>query len=676
MADSNATIEETKVNQNAGVGFFGGMDWDMTSNRGLTPLVNYNFNLQVEGIYNLPCKSVRVFQRENEYETLQEGGLNDYVHLLRKPISKPMTFQVERYVGIDMLDPLALGTDLALPVLLLVSRYQGEGGNEVLDLSDSMQRIYTFTGCTVMAKEYGELNAERSGLLVETTTIAYREMICVDNPSTLSKREAWSMSEDAGTWKRAKEIRKEQYTRTGKEELSKEKMKKEAVRFFIEGGKKEALRDPKYKFVGTEKSSATKNTGEVSKVAMKKRAKMYVDPNLKTIPKHVQEYKGQKISKVTNEETKEITIGIAAKQKEKSKAELETAATRYFLPGGKKIAAQGSKGTAYKGKTGQKATVDKTEVRKTEMEKEATRYFLPGGKKIAAQGPKGTAYKGKTGQKATVDKAEVRKTALEKEAKMYVDPNLKKIPAHVKDYKGKKISKVKNEETQETTIGIAAKQKEKSKKELEKEAVRYFIKGGKKGATVDPKYPFVGKEGQNATVNASEVGKAAMEKAATRYFLPNGKKIAAQGPGKTAYKGQSGQKATVNQELSKAEMKKQAKRYFLPGGKKIAAQGPNKEAYAGTTGKKAAVNASELNKSQMKARAHKGGAKIKQMQPTRNQRRYFIAGSKSKNSYKGIVRQSATLNTNELRKPAMEANARKWPQTRSAADVAAFLKKK
>ena len=675
MADSNATIEETKVNQNAGVGFFGGMDWDMTSNRGLTPLVNYNFNLQVEGIYNLPCKSVRVFQRENEYETLQEGGLNDYVHLLRKPISKPMTFQVERYVGIDMLDPLALGTDLALPVLLLVSRYQGEGGNEVLDLSDSMQRIYTFTGCTVMAKEYGELNAERSGLLVETTTIAYREMICVDNPSTLSKREAWSMSEDAGTWKRAKEIRAEQKTRTGKEELSKEKMKKAAVRFFIKDGKKGALNDPKYKFEGKEKSSATKNTGELSKDAMKQqavrffikggkkeatldpeykfvgkekssaaknpveeskatweaKAKMYVDPNLTKIPKHVKDYKGRKISKVENEETKEITIGIAAKQKEKSKAELETAATR---------------------------------------------YFLPGGKKIAAQGPKGTAYKGKTGQKATVDKAEVRKTALEKEAKMYVDPNLKKIPAHVKDYKGKKISKVKNEETQETTIGIAAKQKEKSKAELEKEAVRYFIKGGKKGATVDPKYPFVGKEGQNATVNASEVGKAAMEKAATRYFLPNGKKIAAQGPGKTAYKGQSGQKATVNQELGKAEMKKQAKRYFLPGGKKIAAQGPNKEAYAGTTGKKAAVNASELNKSQMKARAHKGGAKIKQMQPTKNQRRYFIAGSKSRNSYKGTVRQSATLNTNELRKPAMEANARKWPQTRSAADVAAFLKKK
>ena len=576
MADSNATIEETKVNQNAGVGFFGGMDWDMTSNRGLTPLVNYNFNLQVEGIYNLPCKSVRVFQRENEYETLQEGGLNDYVHLLRKPISKPMTFQVERYVGIDMLDPLALGTDLALPVLLLVSRYQGEGGNEVLDLSDSMQRIYTFTGCTVMAKEYGELNAERSGLLVETTTIAYREMICVDNPSTLSKREAWSMSEDAGIWKRAKEIRAEQKTRTGKEELSKEKMKKAAVRFFIKDGKKGALNDPKYKFEGKEKSSATKNTGELSKDAMKQ---------------------------------------------------------------------------------------------------QAVRFFIKGGKKEATLDPE-YKFVGKEKSSAAKNPVEESKATWEAKAKMYVDPNLTKIPKHVKDYKGRKISKVENEETKEITIGIAAKQKEKSKAELEKEAVRYFIKGGKKGATVDPKYPFVGKEGQNATVNASEVGKAAMEKAATRYFLPDGKKIAAQGPGKTAYKGQSGQKATVNKELGKAEMKKQAKRYFLPKGKKIAAQGPNQEAYAGKEGKKAAVNASELNKSQMKARAHKGGAKIKQMQPTKNQRRYFIAGSKSRNSYKGTVRQSATLNTNELRKPAMEANARKWPQTRSAADVAAFLKKK
>ena len=32
-------------------------------------------------------------------------------------------------------------------------------------------RVYTFTGCTVMEKKYGELNAEKSGLLEETVPL-------------------------------------------------------------------------------------------------------------------------------------------------------------------------------------------------------------------------------------------------------------------------------------------------------------------------------------------------------------------------------------------------------------------------------------------------------------------------------------------------------------------------
>ena len=146
----------------------------LVQNFGRNPAVNFNFMLRVEGIYDLPCKSVRAFQRENEYELIQEGGLNDYVHMRRKPISKPFTFQVERYVGVDILDPLANGTDLVLPVILLINRYSVYG--DFLPV-----RMYVFTGCTVMSKEYGELNAERSGLLVETTTIAYREMVCMEN---------------------------------------------------------------------------------------------------------------------------------------------------------------------------------------------------------------------------------------------------------------------------------------------------------------------------------------------------------------------------------------------------------------------------------------------------------------------------------------------------------------
>ncbi|MDR1247527.1 MAG: hypothetical protein LBK57_11000 [Clostridiales Family XIII bacterium] len=137
------------------------------------PLVNFNFMLRVEAVFDLPCKSVKAFTRELEYENIQEGGLNDYVHMRRKPISRPFTLEVERYAGVDYVDPLPLGADLALPLFLFVARRP---------VFESVARTYVFTGCTVIKKVYGELSAEHSGLLTDTITIAYREMICIDTP--------------------------------------------------------------------------------------------------------------------------------------------------------------------------------------------------------------------------------------------------------------------------------------------------------------------------------------------------------------------------------------------------------------------------------------------------------------------------------------------------------------
>lgn len=144
----------------------------LVSNTGTKPLVNYNFMLRVEGIYDLPCKSIRAFTKRNKYESIQEGGLNDYVHLRRRPISDPFTFQVERYCGIDFFDPMPNGAELALPVILLISRWPNR--------FELAKKTFVFTGCTVMSKEYGELDAEKHGLLTEVTTIAYREMVCVE----------------------------------------------------------------------------------------------------------------------------------------------------------------------------------------------------------------------------------------------------------------------------------------------------------------------------------------------------------------------------------------------------------------------------------------------------------------------------------------------------------------
>lgn len=145
-------------------------------NQGKNPLVNFNFMLRVELMFDLPCKSVRAFTRELEYDYIQEGGLNDYVHMRRKPITRPFTLEVERYVGVDYVDPLPLGADLVLPVLLFVSR------NHDQFIPGVVARTYVFTGCTVMKKTYGDLVADQSGLLVETTTLGYREMLCVDIP--------------------------------------------------------------------------------------------------------------------------------------------------------------------------------------------------------------------------------------------------------------------------------------------------------------------------------------------------------------------------------------------------------------------------------------------------------------------------------------------------------------
>ncbi len=146
----------------------------VNKNDGTNVMLGFNFILRVEGAIDCPCRAVKGLRRKYEYESIQEGGLNDYVHLKRKPISNPFTFQVERYAGMDLLDPLALGTELTLPLLLAVfDRPTSSWANP--------RRLYVFTGCTVIEKEYGDFNAENSNLLVETVTIAYRQMACVDN---------------------------------------------------------------------------------------------------------------------------------------------------------------------------------------------------------------------------------------------------------------------------------------------------------------------------------------------------------------------------------------------------------------------------------------------------------------------------------------------------------------
>lgn len=156
-----------------------------------TMLTNFNFMLRVNGIDDVPLKSVRAFTRENEYDYIQEGGLNDYVHMRRKPVSKPFTLVCERYIPTQFNDPLSNGSEMLLPLMLFIGRNVGRKFNVVAAL-----RCYVFTGAVVMSKEYGQLDAEHAGLLTETVTIGYNRMFCVTNPTDdFDEYAAWKMNE-------------------------------------------------------------------------------------------------------------------------------------------------------------------------------------------------------------------------------------------------------------------------------------------------------------------------------------------------------------------------------------------------------------------------------------------------------------------------------------------------
>ncbi|GEM_PF-2882656 len=134
------------------------------------PIINFCFSLRVEGLYNIPLRSIKGLTKKNSYEPIIEGGLNDYPHMKRKQVTEPYQFQVERYVTTGLLDPLSNGAILTLPVLLFVWKDQD---------GKYPEKTYVFTGCQVAGKEYGELNAEHSGLMVETITIMFEEMFDV-----------------------------------------------------------------------------------------------------------------------------------------------------------------------------------------------------------------------------------------------------------------------------------------------------------------------------------------------------------------------------------------------------------------------------------------------------------------------------------------------------------------
>ncbi len=136
------------------------------------PMPNYIFLLRVDALYDLPCTRVSGIVQEKEYENIMEGGVNGYVQLREKPVSKPNILQVERYIGENHFDPLPVGYQSTMPLELYVSRYVREFNRAMM--------VFKFSGVTVVSKKYGELDAEKGGLLSVTTEIAHQQVSIED----------------------------------------------------------------------------------------------------------------------------------------------------------------------------------------------------------------------------------------------------------------------------------------------------------------------------------------------------------------------------------------------------------------------------------------------------------------------------------------------------------------
>lgn len=189
------------------------------------PLINNIFLLRVDAVYDLACTKVSGIVQEKEYENIVEGGVNDYVQLREKPSSKSNILQVERYIGEKYLDPLPVGKRCEIPLVLYVARH-------LKTFTDAPMK-FTFSGCTVLSKKYGDLDAEHSGLMTETIQIAYQK-VAVEKKANETIMPLWKFDKSGkkygGTGLRRAQYDKNEIRKKEMEEMSRKWPEKRSAR--------------------------------------------------------------------------------------------------------------------------------------------------------------------------------------------------------------------------------------------------------------------------------------------------------------------------------------------------------------------------------------------------------------------------------------------------------------
>lgn len=131
-------------------------------------MMNYNF---VVSIKNTEVRVSKISNIEGsvETETLQEGGLNHYVHVMVKPAQGMKKLVLERgfYASGDSADfEKLLGKRQSSNISILI---YDRAHKEIL-------HSYSVTGWTIVSWKLAELDAARSSVLLETAEIAYETL--------------------------------------------------------------------------------------------------------------------------------------------------------------------------------------------------------------------------------------------------------------------------------------------------------------------------------------------------------------------------------------------------------------------------------------------------------------------------------------------------------------------
>lgn len=129
------------------------------------PVIGNKFTVAI-GPINISFAKIRNISKEIQIDVLQEGGVNDYVHVLQKPYTTPHKLIFEKGISdegiLSKLTPLLVGKKLPFSGIITVKNSKGETTGS-----------YSFAEPIILKWSIGDLDALDNKVLIESLEVAH-----------------------------------------------------------------------------------------------------------------------------------------------------------------------------------------------------------------------------------------------------------------------------------------------------------------------------------------------------------------------------------------------------------------------------------------------------------------------------------------------------------------------